>query len=533
MAAFHGRHPHRGGPRRARDVQRRRALRRSPCRRGARRQIAIECGDERVTYAQLAERVNRFGRALRDAARRPAGRARRCSCCSTRPPSPTRSSARSRSARCRFPLNTLWKPADYRYVLNDSRARVADRQRSAAAADRRDDPRRRAVARARRGRRAAPTRRRPTEFADAGRAGSPRARGRADAAATRRRSGSIRRAAPARPRAACTCSTTWSICAELFGKGVLGISRARSLLQRRQAVLRLRPRQRAVLSARGRRAPASSGRGRRRPRTCTRRSSGTGRRCSSRCRPATACCSRSDAATTSICRRSGWRSRPAKRCRPRSTSASSSASASTSSTASAPPKRCTCSSRIVPAPSVRDRAGCSCPATTRAILDDDRRPVPRGEIGNLWINGDSTCAGYWNQHEKTKDDDRRRLDPHRRQVHAGRRRLLLVRRPQRRHAEGRRPVGQPGRGRERADRARRGAGVRGGRPRGSRRADQAGGLRRAPRGRRGTPALADELQQFVRARLADYKRPRWVEFVPELPKTATGKIQRFKLRAIV
>ena len=45
-----------------------------------------------------------------------------------------------------------------------------------------------------------------------------------------------------------------------------------------------------------------------------------------------------------------------------------------------------------------------------------------------------------------------------------------------------------------------------------------------------TPALAKELQDFVRARLAEYKRPRWVEFVPELPKTATGKIQRFKLR---
>ena len=47
----------------------------------------------------------------------------------------------------------------------------------------------------------------------------------------------------------------------------------------------------------------------------------------------------------------------------------------------------------------------------------------------------------------------------------------------------------------------------------------------------GTPELAKELQQFVRERLAEYKRPRWVEFVTELPKTATGKIQRFKLRA--
>ena len=45
-----------------------------------------------------------------------------------------------------------------------------------------------------------------------------------------------------------------------------------------------------------------------------------------------------------------------------------------------------------------------------------------------------------------------------------------------------------------------------------------------------TPELAKELQEFVRARLAEYKRPRWVEFVSELPKTGTGKTQRYKLR---
>ena len=46
-----------------------------------------------------------------------------------------------------------------------------------------------------------------------------------------------------------------------------------------------------------------------------------------------------------------------------------------------------------------------------------------------------------------------------------------------------------------------------------------------------TPALADLLKAHVKDRLAAYKYPRWVEFVSELPKTATGKIQRFKLRA--
>ena len=43
-------------------------------------------------------------------------------------------------------------------------------------------------------------------------------------------------------------------------------------------------------------------------------------------------------------------------------------------------------------------------------------------------------------------------------------------------------------------------------------------------------ALADELKAFVKARLAPVKYPREIEFVSELPKTATGKIQRFKLR---
>ncbi len=42
--------------------------------------------------------------------------------------------------------------------------------------------------------------------------------------------------------------------------------------------------------------------------------------------------------------------------------------------------------------------------------------------------------------------------------------------------------------------------------------------------------LALDLQAFVRAKIAPYKYPRWIEFVADLPKTATGKIQRFKLR---
>lgn len=42
--------------------------------------------------------------------------------------------------------------------------------------------------------------------------------------------------------------------------------------------------------------------------------------------------------------------------------------------------------------------------------------------------------------------------------------------------------------------------------------------------------LRDQLKAHVKAHLAPYKYPRWIEFVDELPKTATGKIQRFRLR---
>ena len=90
--------------------------------RGAR--IAIECGDERVTYAELAERVNRCGNALRDA-------------CGVRPgervvllllDGPAFFYAffgAIKIGAVPVPVNTLWKTADYRYVLNDSGAGVA------------------------------------------------------------------------------------------------------------------------------------------------------------------------------------------------------------------------------------------------------------------------------------------------------------------------------------------------------------------------------------------------------------------------
>ncbi|MDM0014310.1 benzoate-CoA ligase family protein [Variovorax sp. J22P168] len=46
----------------------------------------------------------------------------------------------------------------------------------------------------------------------------------------------------------------------------------------------------------------------------------------------------------------------------------------------------------------------------------------------------------------------------------------------------------------------------------------------------GRTVSEEELKAFVKERLAPYKYPRFIEFVDELPKTATGKIQRFRLR---
>ncbi|MFY8116349.1 MAG: AMP-binding enzyme, partial [Roseateles sp.] len=44
------------------------------------------------------------------------------------------------------------------------------------------------------------------------------------------------------------------------------------------------------------------------------------------------------------------------------------------------------------------------------------------------------------------------------------------------------------------------------------------------------PALIKELQDFVKASIAPYKYPRAIEFRASLPRTETGKLQRFRLR---
>ena len=172
------------------------------------------------------------------------------------------------------------------------------------------------------------------------------------------------------------------------------------------------------------------------------------------------------------------------------------------------------------------------PGYEARILDDSRGEVTPGEIGNLWIKGDSVCAGYWNQHEKTKSTieghwirtgDRYWQDPEGFFWYAGRADDMLkvgglwVSPIEVENVLAAHPAVLE-------------CGVVGHEDRSGLVKPMAFVVLRADVA--GTPETAQQLQQFVRERLAEYKRPRWVEFLPELPKTATGKIQRFKLRAL-
>jgi benzoate-CoA ligase len=165
-----------------------------------------------------------------------------------------------------------------------------------------------------------------------------------------------------------------------------------------------------------------------------------------------------------------------------------------------------------------------------AIFDDEKRPVGRGEIGNLWIKGDSICDCYWNQTEKTaatiqngwiRTGDKYSQDEGGFYWYAGRSDDML-----KVGGQWVSPIELENALLEHA--AVQECGVVG-------RADRDGLLKpmafvvlRAET--QPTAELAAELQAFARSHLADYKRPRWVSFLDELPKTATGKLQRFKLR---
>jgi benzoate-CoA ligase family protein len=164
------------------------------------------------------------------------------------------------------------------------------------------------------------------------------------------------------------------------------------------------------------------------------------------------------------------------------------------------------------------------------IRNDDGHEAATGEEGGLWVRGPTACAGYWNQRDKslatfhgpwTRTGDRYVKDADGYYTYSGRSDDMLkvggiwvspfeVESALAAHA------------------AVREAAVVG-------HADQAGLIKPkafvvAKDPATAGDALAADLQAFVKSRLAPFKYPRWIEFVTELPKTATGKIQRYRLR---
>ena len=173
------------------------------------------------------------------------------------------------------------------------------------------------------------------------------------------------------------------------------------------------------------------------------------------------------------------------------------------------------------------------PGYEAKIVDDQGRPVPVGEIGDLLVKGDSACAGYWNQHERTtqtflgewvRTGDRYREDADGWFWYAGRGDDMIK-------AGGIWVSPAEVEGALIEHPAVLEAGVVGAADRDELVKPLAFVV--LARGHTASPALARELQEFVKARLAPYKYPRWIRFVAELPKTATGKIQRFRLRELV
>jgi benzoate-CoA ligase len=158
------------------------------------------------------------------------------------------------------------------------------------------------------------------------------------------------------------------------------------------------------------------------------------------------------------------------------------------------------------------------------IVDGDGVDV---ESGELWVAAESTALYYWNQRDRTKQafvgkwlrtGDRYRRDPEGYFWYQGRTNDVfkvsgqwvspleiescLLSHPSVLECA---VVGAP---------------------------DEAGLLK--PRAfivlRPGTSVEAAELQELVKSRLQPHKYPRWVDFVDDLPKTASGKVQRFALR---
>src|SRR5215470_15830669 len=89
---------------------------------GRAQKTAFECGEERVSYGQLLERVNRFGNALKNLGVRPEERV--ALLLFDTPEFAYCFFGTIKIGAVAVPINTLLKPAEYEYILNDCRARI-------------------------------------------------------------------------------------------------------------------------------------------------------------------------------------------------------------------------------------------------------------------------------------------------------------------------------------------------------------------------------------------------------------------------
>ena len=172
------------------------------------------------------------------------------------------------------------------------------------------------------------------------------------------------------------------------------------------------------------------------------------------------------------------------------------------------------------------------PGYEAKIVDENGVAVGVNEIGELFVKGDSICAGYWNQHERSKaafvgswfrTGDKYYQDAEGYFWYAGRADDLFK-------VNGRWLSPTEVESALIAHPAVQEAAI-------ICREDEAGLTKpvayvvlnggNAPR-----EQLAAELQEWVAQKIGAYKRPRWIEFLSEIPKTATGKLQRFKLREL-
>ena len=163
------------------------------------------------------------------------------------------------------------------------------------------------------------------------------------------------------------------------------------------------------------------------------------------------------------------------------------------------------------------------------ILDDEGKPVPKGEAGDLYVKGDSALALYWAQHEKSKRSilgewfftgDRYRIDDEGFYWYEGRSDDMIkvsglwVSPIEIESALLEHPAV--------AESAVVGVTVDGF-------TKIKAFVIAKPEAVKGD-ALVAELQEHCKSRLQRFQYPHLIAFVPELPKTVTGKIQRYKLR---